>query len=102
MLALIPDGYKVNDDGMNYIEKKLNELKISYISSSTNFITLIFNTKFQSSFFTQIMLENGIIVRHLDSFGLPECVRVTIGTENENKQYIDVLKKNIESVYEKV
>jgi len=93
---------QTNDDGMNYIEKKLNELKISYISSSTNFITLIFNTKFQSSFFTQIMLENGIIVRHLDSFGLPECVRVTIGTENENKQYIDVLKKNIESVYEKV
>ena len=39
------------------------------------------------------MLQNGIIVRHLESFGLSECVRVTIGTQEENNQYLNILKK---------
>ena len=59
----------------------------------TNFVTLIFNDKKESLKFTDFMLKNGIIVRHLESFGIPECVRVTIGTEIENQKYVEKLKK---------
>ena len=92
----------LNESEKKYIQQILKEFKINFIESATNFITLIFQNKSQSLFFTRSMLENGIIVRHLDSFGLPECVRVTIGTHEENKIYINILKKIILEVYEKI
>ena len=84
---------KVNNDGLKYIIKTLNDLKIKFIPTVTNFVTLIFNDKNESLKFTDFMLRNGIIVRHLESFGIPECVRVTIGTEIENQKYLEKLKK---------
>ena len=42
------------------------------------------------------MLEHGVILRHLIGFGLPECVRVTIGTTDENKIFIEKLNKIME------
>ena len=83
----------VNRIGFKHITKKLNELNIDFIPSVTNFITLIFESKNKSIQFTDFMLQNGIIVRHLESFGLSECVRVTIGTQEENNQYLNILKK---------
>ena len=83
----------LNNRGKIHIIKTLNDLKIKFIPSSTNFITLIFKNKNKSIQFTDFMLRNGIIVRHLDSFGHPECVRVTIGTTIENNQYLKILKK---------
>ncbi len=84
---------RVNNEGLKYIIKTLNDLKIKFIPSVTNFVTLIFNDKKESLKFTDFMLKNGIIVRHLESFGIPECVRVTIGTEIENQKYVEKLKK---------
>ena len=34
----------------------------------------------------------GIIVRELDSYGLPNCLRITIGTKEEMEATIDSLK----------
>ncbi len=39
------------------------------------------------------MLENGIILRSLKGFGLDNCVRISIGTINEIKMFIKILKK---------
>ncbi|MFZ5833935.1 MAG: histidinol-phosphate transaminase [Pseudomonadota bacterium] len=37
--------------------------------------------------------QNGLIVRRMEGYGLPECLRVTIGTEQENRDVIRVLSK---------
>jgi histidinol-phosphate aminotransferase len=39
------------------------------------------------------MQERGIIVRDCTSFGLPGCVRVTCGTENETRRAVEVLNE---------
>jgi len=93
---------KMNESEKELIGNALKKINVNFIKSSTNFITLIFKNGFQALTFTQLMLSNGILVRHLDSFGLPECVRVTIGTSEENKTYIKILQKIINQVYEKV
>ena len=38
-----------------------------------------------------ILLKNGIIVRQLNSYGLPHCLRITIGTRKEMEKTIKVL-----------
>ena len=41
------------------------------------------------------MLNKGIILRQLTSFGWPEYIRISVGLENENEKFIRVLEKII-------
>jgi len=105
--AMSDDKYLNKTINLNITEKKivmseLKKLNIDFLESSTNFITLIFRNVNQSIYFSDKMLQNGILVRHLASFGLPECVRVSIGTAEENKSYIKVLNNIVESVNETI
>ena len=88
---------KLNADGMKRIIKKLTEIGIKTIPSVTNFVTVVFEDDEAAKRFTQLMLENGVILRHLIGFGLPECVRVTIGNEYENDYFIDKLNLVMEN-----
>ena len=38
------------------------------------------------------LANSGIIVRQLDSYGLPNCLRITIGTREEMEATINSLK----------
>ena len=54
-------------------------MNINYIPSAANFITIVFKDKNQASDCANFLLRNGIIIRELGSFGLPKCLRITIG-----------------------
>ena len=41
------------------------------------------------------MLKEGVILRGLKNFGLNNCIRITIGTMDENKIFIEKTKKII-------
>ena len=43
--------------------------------------------------FEDAMLFQGVMVRPVAGFGAPGCVRVTIGTREANKAFINALKK---------
>ena len=73
-----------------------DSLELQHISSVANFVTLVFENGDNAKGFTQNMLKNGVILRHLIGFGLPECVRVTIGTVDENKFFIEKLNNIME------
>jgi histidinol-phosphate aminotransferase len=44
------------------------------------------------------LLKRGVIVRNLISFGLPECIRVTIGTQDENLFFIQQLEEIVKLI----
>ena len=39
------------------------------------------------------MLKDGVIVRDMSQYGLKNLIRVTIGTQDENKRFIASLQK---------
>jgi len=84
---------KNNAEGMKQITGEFDRLELTYISSVTNFVTLIFQNRDDAESFSKAMLYSGVILRHLMGFGLPECVRVTIGTVEENNYFIEQLNK---------
>ena len=45
----------------------------------------------------QQLLAQGVIVRPMAVYELPEYVRVTVGTMDENRKFIDSLKKVIKA-----
>jgi histidinol-phosphate aminotransferase len=60
--------------------------KIDYIESYTNFITLLFDEKRNSSEIAQMLLKKGIIIRDLKSYGI-NGIRVTIGLPEQNERF---------------
>ncbi len=61
---------------------------IEYIPSQANFILV--KTGQGRKVFNDA-LAKGVILRHMDGYGLPEYVRITVGTERENARCLEVL-----------
>ena len=83
---------KMNNIGINYLSNAFDALGINYIPSYTNFITTIWKDSEEAKFISNNLLERGIIVRRLSSFGWENSIRVSIGTEKENYGFIEALK----------
>ena len=84
--------------GKKQMEIAFNEMDLEFIPSAANFLTLVFNSTKEAESFYDTMLHKGIILRHLAGWGLPECVRVTIGTDEENEYLIECLSDMLSQV----
>lgn len=80
-------------EGKAYICKELDDLGISYVPSVANFILIDMKTDAVAVF--KDMLKQGVIVRDMFQYGLRNFIRVTIGTQKENKKFIKALRKVI-------
>ncbi len=78
-------------EGKNYLCEEFKKLGLSYVPSEANFI-LIDMARDGVGVFKE-MLKCGVIVRDMQQYGLKNYIRVTIGTDRENKKFIKALKK---------
>lgn len=60
--------------------------------SVANFILLDFGDVANCQRVNQKLLDSGIILREMAGYGLPSCLRMTIGIEQENLLVLEVLK----------
>jgi histidinol-phosphate aminotransferase len=60
-----------------------DDFEVEYVRSASNSVLMICRNEAEAETFTQHMLEKGVILRQVSAFGLPNCVRITIGTEQE-------------------
>ncbi|MEX0823338.1 MAG: aminotransferase class I/II-fold pyridoxal phosphate-dependent enzyme, partial [Balneolaceae bacterium] len=83
-------------DLVNHEQSKLYEFfdkhNIQYVKSISNSVIMIFDSNEEAIDFTQKMLEQGVILRRVNTFGLPNCVRITIGTEQEMSHFKESYK----------
>jgi histidinol-phosphate aminotransferase len=82
---------KVNLEGKTYLYNSLDKMGVSYIPSVTNFI-LIDTSKDELNVFKD-MLKLGVIVRDMKQYKLDNFIRVTIGTKEENEEFIKAFKR---------
>jgi len=69
------------------------KLKIKTHPSIANFILLDFGSLEACKKANEKLLEHGIILREMGGYGLPNCLRMTIGTEEENLHVLKALKE---------
>jgi histidinol-phosphate aminotransferase len=87
-----------NRQGMERIGAELKRLGIAYIPSSANFLTFRIapvDHKPQAAVVYDKLLHQGVIVRPLAGYEMPDHLRVTIGTPEENERFLDALKKSL-------
>lgn len=80
---------KNNSEGKIYLYKELEKLGVSFVKTEANFIFINLNDDADAAFLE--LMRRGVIVRPLSSFGMPGSIRVTIGTPEQNKKFINAL-----------
>ncbi len=76
-----------------FIYNSLDRMKLEYVPSATNFILI--NVKKDCKEIFNKLLKRGVIIRDMKAWGLDSYIRVTVGTNAENKKFIEELKKVI-------
>jgi len=81
----------LNREGMAQLEHGLQRLGLRYIPSVGNFICVDVLRSAAAVF--QALLQEGVIARPLDNYGLPNFLRVTVGREADNGRFINALRR---------
>ncbi len=81
---------RVVDEGRAYLQEQFAAMKLHFVPGPANFIMV--NVGDGAAVF-QKLLAKKIIVRPLKGYQLPEWVRISVGTMEQNKQCIAALKE---------
>jgi histidinol-phosphate aminotransferase len=91
---------KVNEQGRSQLYKAFSEMNVRYVESMSNFVLIKIDGDAKS--FYEKLLAKGIIVRYGAIWGLPDHIRVSIGTYEENAAFIQamstILNARIEAI----
>jgi histidinol-phosphate aminotransferase len=88
--VFIAESYDLNRRGMDQIVAGIKRLGLEHIPSHGNFITIRVG---DAAAVNQKLLKQGVIVRPIAGYGMPEHLRVTIGLERENARFLEALEK---------
>ena len=80
--------------GRTFLHRAICELGLTCLPSQTNFVTIL-DPPLGPSELADALLRRGYIVRAMGAFGLPNGVRVSVGTQAENEKFVAVLREVI-------
>lgn len=86
--AFVERSRALNQAGMVQITRGLEQLGLSYIPSYGNFVSFKVNG---AGAVYQQLLQNGVIVRPVAAYEMPDYLRVSIGLFEENARFLQVL-----------
>jgi histidinol-phosphate aminotransferase len=84
---------ELNARGLRLFTGALRELGFEAPPPEGNFVMIVLPSAPEAADLVHELLRQGIIVRPLASFGLPHCVRVSTGTDEENELFIDAMTR---------
>ena len=79
---------EINREGMAFYEQAFRERGLEFVPSHANF--LLVKTENGDSVFKE-MLKQGVIVRAMSGYKLPDWIRISIGTPAQNVRVIEIL-----------
>ena len=84
---------KLIKEGKKFLYQILEKMRIPFVPTQANFILIKIGKKNKEV--VSELLKRGIIVREMGSYNLPQYIRLTIGTREENEIFIRELKSTI-------
>jgi histidinol-phosphate aminotransferase len=89
--AHLDEAVRMNREGRAELEGALTEMGLAFLPSVGNFVTVDVRRDGREIF--ELLLREGVIVRPIGGYDLPTHLRVTVGLPEENRRFIDALKK---------
>ncbi|MDH5300498.1 MAG: histidinol-phosphate transaminase [Gammaproteobacteria bacterium] len=84
-------GVKLNNDGMAQLIAGFESLGLDYIPSVGNFICV--DLAQTAAPINELLMREGVIVRPIANYGMPNHLRISIGLQTENARFLTALKK---------
>lgn len=89
--SYLAESRRANREGMLQLEQGFRELGLAWIASRGNFIAVDLGREAAPVY--QGLLREGVIVRPVAGYGMPNHLRVSIGLPQENKRFLDALAR---------
>jgi histidinol-phosphate aminotransferase len=82
---------RLTREGRAALIPALQHLGLSPVPSDANFVMVPLESEHAVDELYASLLRRGVIIRPLRAFGLPHCVRITVGTRRENEELLEAL-----------
>jgi len=86
---------ELNARGLRLLTDSFRAMRIAVVPSDANFVMLPFESADEASGLTEALLRQGVIVRPLGAFGLPQCIRISTGTDDENARCVEAVGEQL-------
>ncbi len=80
---------ELNARGLKFLTGRLKALGLRVVDSAANFVLVVFQNVDEAERLSGALLRRGVIVRPLGAFGLPHCLRISTGTDEENRLAVE-------------
>jgi len=98
-VEFVKHSYTTNRTGMLQMSSGLRQMGIEFIPSFGNFISFYITGSAANALKVyKDLLRQGVIVRPLGNYKMPNHLRVTIGLESENKRFLYALEQALKEV----
>jgi histidinol-phosphate aminotransferase len=86
---------ELNARGLRLLTDSFRGMGIEVVPSDANFVMLPLASAEEARALTEALLREGVIVRPLGAFGLPQCIRVSTGTDVENARCLEAVGEQL-------
>ncbi|MGN6086901.1 histidinol-phosphate transaminase [Trinickia sp.] len=94
--AFLEKTAELNAAGYRYLTQAFDRLGLEYVPSFGNFVLVrVGDDEGAGARVNLALLRQGVIVRPVGNYGLPQWLRVTIGLPDENETFIAALEKSL-------
>jgi histidinol-phosphate aminotransferase len=80
-----------NQKWLKNLALEFDKIEIKHYPSVANFILIDFLSVDKCQQANEFLLKNGVILREMSAYNLPTCLRMTIGSDEENQKVIGLL-----------
>jgi histidinol-phosphate aminotransferase len=81
-----------NVKGLGHLTRNLRQMGFDVVPSAGNFVMVVLKDEQEAKTIFQSLLERGVIIRPLAATGLANCLRISVGTPEENEYFLEMLK----------
>jgi histidinol-phosphate aminotransferase len=99
-VEFVKRSYALNQAGMLQITTGLRQLGIEYIPSYGNFLSFKLPEKYSAKTVNESLLKQGVILRPIGIYEMPQHLRVTVGLESENQKFLSSLETALHNIGE--
>jgi histidinol-phosphate aminotransferase len=87
----VETGIAHNEKWLPWVAAEIGKLGLEVTESVGNFVLIHFGSQKQAIDADEHLKARGIILRRVGAYGLPKCLRMTIGTEDDNRKVVAAL-----------
>lgn len=84
----------LNARGLKYLTSGLEEIGLPVAPSQANFVMTVLPSGQEAQRIFEELLTQGVVIRPLKAFGLPNCLRISTGTDDDNRLCIEALRRS--------